>query len=131
MFVSLIYQHGLGSRNAMRKRTVQTLILGGIGTAVVTVCSLAIVGSNGQSQMRDAAFSVSIQENRSIQPVGAKQFQRLYNCRANTESCAIAAVQEVCGNNEYEITFENVSVGADGRLDGEWGYRCFSRNGVL
>jgi len=117
--------------NAMQKRTVQTLMLGGIGTAVVTVCSLAILGSNGQTQGRDAAFSVSVQEKRSILPAAAKQSQRLYNCRANAQSCAIAAVQEACGNNEYEITFENVHVGADGRLDGEWGYRCFSRNGVL
>jgi hypothetical protein len=115
----------------MRKRTVQTLMLGGVSTAVVTVCSLAIFGLSGKPQARDAAFSVSLQEKRSIRPVEAQQSQRLYNCRADAKPCAIAAVQEACGNNEYEITFEKVHVDANGQLDGEWGYRCFSRNGVL
>ena len=115
----------------MWKHTVETLVLGSIGMAVGAVCTLAIRTSNARSPAPHDAFSVSIQEKAAIRSARQQWSEHIYNCRASAESCAIAAVQEACGRNEYEITFENIRVLEDGQLDGEWGYRCLIRENVL
>lgn len=135
MFGSLVRKHGDGlcwrpggnlEKNAMLTRSFQTVVLGGVVTAVLVVCSLAILTSNVKLEARESEFSVSIREKHRIRSAGFERPLPVYNCRASAKACALAAVQQMCGNDRNEITFADIYVGADGQLEGEWGYRCLS-----
>jgi hypothetical protein len=132
---SLLRKHGDGlcsrpggdlEKNAMPTRRIHRVVRGGVVTAVLVVCSLAILTSNAKLESRDNEFSVSIREKHRIRSAGFERPQSVYNCRASAKACALAAVQQMCGNDRYEITFADIYVGADGQLEGEWGYRCLS-----
>lgn len=116
----------------MKTRTLGALMLGGTGATVVVVCLLAVVVSYTKSQVPDDEYAVVVSEKERIRSAGGMNGQRAYNCKADAETCARAAVQEICGDDEFEITFRSVDVGTDGKgFDGEWAYRCFRRNHVL
>lgn len=116
----------------MKTRTVYALMLGGAGATVVAVCLLAIALSHTQSQAPDDPYAVVIKETDRIRSAGAVKGPRAYSCKADAETCARAAVQEICGDDEFEITFRSVDVGTDGKnFDGEWAYRCLRRSNVL
>jgi hypothetical protein len=116
----------------MPTRRVHLVVLGGVVTAVLVVCLFAILTSNAKLGTRDNEFSVSIREKHRIRSAGFERPQPVYNCRASAKACALAAVQQMCGHDRYEITFADVYVDADGQLEGEWGYRCLnSRREVL